>query len=857
MFAGGGGLIEGRFNSRSSPMSNDTLTVRKQRSRLRPVSSQMLSGARSMSILSPTKEENPAEGFDGPPGQELTPVTPPRHKCTPPQTSTPIPIRSSVNQITKTSAARSIRHSITQSSEASAIAPSLPSAVPPAYPSVTQSARDSVPQPARTSVPQATQSTQNFYPFLDNPWATNNKSLDGPESTPSKTGAGDGSQPLQEHGLKDCHPTTGEELAAVKPKLSLTQIRLMGPRQPEPLAQQRFPAITVSRVPSSGLAIPESLRRISASEPGLCPENPIQRPLRSSKSTYGDSAQGIAVRDWAAPSKDPLTRVSVADDLASLAALAHVLEEEPAETESHPNHLENTVGPNRDQATKPHGMCDVEKPSTKVVEGEPREKPSKKFDAFRRRTIEGRLEAFEARYDTTTTSNGLSIIESVGKPKAIEGPKYSYLAGRTPSPVKKPSQQANPKTRSPINIKHGSPVVALHTSATDVHVEKTEGSVNNSPRPSVRDLAAKFNTGDSRSLSSPSPLKFPSKVPSIDVRAVSDYSPKDKIIAPYTTNPPSPAKSQKSDASVRSVQIPPPLDGKFSKPSPPRKLLRSDVNGSKPLRSVRKGEVTISAKGATILDISKLSACCSPLGSPQRMSLYDGPSSNQISESDSSDPIQCPVSPHVHFEPRKTATTSEQHATIAYLNEPSSIPVAINPLASPPPTRSNSLLHAQIRTLQQQLNNKTEEIRHLKQQLGTRGTLDIGALSEELRDAKKELQIWKSRAEVAEKQLEIMATLSSRSTRQNTENSPSTAVGHSSPTLSRAKYVENGTLMRERIRGTFHGMDGASSRPGGSESSTETVIHGIRGEAIIGSEYSMWVEQKMNTIEFMAAQGAE
>ena len=40
---------------------SDTLTVRKQRSKLRPMSSQRLSLARSLSILSPTVEERTTE----------------------------------------------------------------------------------------------------------------------------------------------------------------------------------------------------------------------------------------------------------------------------------------------------------------------------------------------------------------------------------------------------------------------------------------------------------------------------------------------------------------------------------------------------------------------------------------------------------------------------------------------------------------------------------------------------------------------------------------------------------------------------------------------------------------------------
>ena len=143
-----------------------------------------------------------------------------------------------------------------------------------------------------------------------------------------------------------------------------------------------------------------------------------------------------------------------------------------------------------------------------------------------------------------------------------------------------------------------------------------------------------------------------------------------------------------------------------------------------------------------------------------------------------------------------------------------------------------------------------------RSQLSTRGTLDIGALSEELREAKMEIKFWKSHSEVAEKQLEVMASLSTRNTRYNTENLPS-MVGHSTSSPSRMTgYSEDGAIVSERIR-ALHGMDGASSHPSSSEESTETVVREIREEAIIGSEYGMWVEHTMNAIEFMAAQGSE
>jgi hypothetical protein len=118
--------------------------------------------------------------------------------------------------------------------------------------------------------------------------------------------------------------------------------------------------------------------------------------------------------------------------------------------------------------------------------------------------------------------------------------------------------------------------------------------------------------------------------------------------------------------------------------------------------------------------------------------------------------------------------------------------------------------------------------------LSTRGSLDVGALSEELREAKKEAQAWKARAEVAEKQMEVMASLSSRNTsNHNTTNSSSIAPGHSSSSQLTTDCSEDGTVLARRV---LCGMDGASSHPNSSECSTETVVHNVQEEVVTGSE---------------------
>lgn len=68
---------------------------------------------------------------------------------------------------------------------------------------------------------------------------------------------------------------------------------------------------------------------------------------------------------------------------------------------------------------------------------------------------------------------------------------------------------------------------------------------------------------------------------------------------------------------------------------------------------------------------------------------------------------------------------------------------------------STTLLHSQIRNLQRQLDAKTEETSQLRRQLEAQVGTDAGTLSEQLREAKREVAIWKERAEAAERRVQV------------------------------------------------------------------------------------------------------
>ena len=75
---------------------------------------------------------------------------------------------------------------------------------------------------------------------------------------------------------------------------------------------------------------------------------------------------------------------------------------------------------------------------------------------------------------------------------------------------------------------------------------------------------------------------------------------------------------------------------------------------------------------------------------------------------------------------------------------------------------STSFLHSQIRSLQKQLDAKMEEAAQLRRQLEAQEDSDIGTLSEQLRQTKREAQMWKDRAESAERRVKVFERFTAR-----------------------------------------------------------------------------------------------
>ncbi|KAI1283439.1 hypothetical protein F5Y07DRAFT_408768 [Xylaria sp. FL0933] len=106
---------------------------------------------------------------------------------------------------------------------------------------------------------------------------------------------------------------------------------------------------------------------------------------------------------------------------------------------------------------------------------------------------------------------------------------------------------------------------------------------------------------------------------------------------------------------------------------------------------------------------------------------------------------------------RPTSATSARSQNISGTEGavPSALSSHHEPAAGSRQTSGNSFLHAQIRSLQRQLDLRNEEIAQLRRRLETQEHVDIGTLCEQLRFARREGLNWRKRAEAAERRVAV------------------------------------------------------------------------------------------------------
>ncbi|KAK0125557.1 hypothetical protein ONS96_009393 [Cadophora gregata f. sp. sojae] len=735
------------------------------------------------------------------------------------------------------------------------------------------------------------------------------------------------------------------------------------------------PEITLSRASPHAPEDPSrSPRRMGGSDPGLQPRGPSHSPRRVSRSLYEDPKRKRNLLDISKVSRDPLSRVSREEDDASLAVLAQALDVHTAD-----DLLEKMPKPNgAENASSPEGVTHRAAPvlvmetstTVKKLDEPPQcndtdSKASTSIETTSQATIfkvpmqeeaaekimiqKSEVAVLELRPDLTASSVGTDPVspESEKAKLPIEVPVSSQ---RMQVPVENATYQLR---RSTV------PMMSRHERVSGRDTTRTAGSPSK-----ISALVAKFNQETPQSTVSISPAvcptKSPAKTPSRPTAAgqVDFGTAKDSIVSPYTTNPASPTRSQKSDKTPQSSRTAIPgecralLDPKSSpvrKPTPKR-ILRDSLYDSTPLRPVVRGAKSPRSTPSPIkppnpyaisLRSVQKNTDCSPtrLSSATTKKAFqdscelDGaaigkrkvPAPQDIASTAALPPprfnINTLLKSETHVQESSAsssntvrpvrgsvkefaATTDKVNSELDHvqlksvdvshkqedafdlpifdgpggpsnigrvLPHPDPLPVAhhlnltrpptivhsdsedtglasVSQVVNPPPGRSSSLLYNQVRNLQRQLSEKVEEIQHLRQQLSARGNLEIGTLSEELRETKQDLQAWKTRAEVAEKQLEILTKMPSRNNSLKHTTSTSSKRSDRLQRSSIDSRKEEGT-MAERIRKALHGMDGAESpQRWASEESTDTVIRGLQ-DIVTGSEYSMWVEQTMNAID--------
>ncbi|OBT69401.1 hypothetical protein VE03_01229 [Pseudogymnoascus sp. 23342-1-I1] len=122
-------------------------------------------------------------------------------------------------------------------------------------------------------------------------------------------------------------------------------------------------------------------------------------------------------------------------------------------------------------------------------------------------------------------------------------------------------------------------------------------------------------------------------------------------------------------------------------------------------------------------------------------------------------------------EPGSTSVFSNPQPSVDLRSYCSAIPAEVKPglsAAAQTPTtpavgtgaqgRINSVLFTQITNLQRLLEIRAEEADNLRKQLATKGSLnDLSTLAEQLREAKRDTAMWQKRAEMAERHIERMS----------------------------------------------------------------------------------------------------
>lgn len=338
---------------------------------------------------------------------------------------------------------------------------------------------------------------------------------------------------------------------------------------------------------------------------------------------------------------------------------------------------------------------------------------------------------------------------------------------------------------------------------------------------SVKALAAKFDTASSESLTPTRPLQL--------------ETPKQNLLATYTHNAsPSPSKSQNSMKSANSAKsfntlrkptqagrtLIAQLKSSQIKVSPPRRFLRSSLEDITPLQSVTKSYTqtgnTLSTSSTRSSDSNPVALkLTSPLQAPRNLANFGSPSrffdvdkrstwieksqEKEHSEEDvhgqsrslfTMSKTQTPFAETEIYTPLENALTlrefvgSQSSSTdnnfIRRLNSPPSSSVRQTLILQQQLSRKAEDLVSLIEKLDNRINPAIADLEQLKQQLANQADATVEVLTKQLKQANLELELWKNRAEVAEKRVEELENAPSNDRRRNIWRSSSVPVESSS-----------------------------------------------------------------------------
>ncbi|KAF7933073.1 uncharacterized protein EAE97_008840 [Botrytis byssoidea] len=555
--------------------------------------------------------------------------------------------------------------------------------------------------------------------------------------------------------------------------------------------------------------------------------------------------------------KDPLSQVSHEDDLASLAVLGQALESPGMSMKSEVKSIKSTE--KSDDPTKNDSGIDFHE---KREAEKPVKKPS--TPSFLRPHLSrqnppdtpksAKVHVHDDRFGIKSniprkTDSAASVITTLVEPKAIQAkgrPSHETASPATLSKVASiremfRKRKSDSRSSKSIEDNHKSepsrPVTEHHT---EPHSRKipTPEPTRTPKKVSVRAMAEKFDTVKATPpLSSSAPVKstIPTPITSVDNRRGVG------VISPYTINPPpSPTrsiasfKSGKSIRSFRNTGLAQRFQQAQEQSSPtkmqaPKRVLRDFVPEPIPPQVIVENshEDSVASLRRPLSTSNSLTVPLKPVGHQSPMPIRQAGMDGAYSSIGNSDIM--------------SLTSSEFEAAHTFLQSQSQLAHNAT-LSKDTLTRGNTVLHSQIRKLQQQVYEKTEQVRQLQRRFEIRSSSDtehIG-LTEQLRESREEVEMWRRRAEAAERKLELMDIIRARNDSRMEEQrgliyqAKSVQAEDDIASHGRGYSVDDGTrrlVLRRRMTGTMSSEDSAGSNG--------TIVRERSGRYEDGSEICM------------------